>query len=91
MWALCQREKGKSIKTKTERETGEGRLPEKEASPLLCALLSTEDGYCTLTGWFLIFFSRIFTLAADIFYKIIIAMIKKQPLFATHKPDSPNI
>lgn len=26
-----------------------------------------EDEYCTLAGWFLIFFCRIFTLAADIF------------------------
>lgn len=54
--------------TKTQAETCWTRneaVPGFGVSPPFCALL---DGYCTLTGWFLIFFPLIFTLAADIFY-----------------------
>lgn len=44
-------------------------VPVTGVSPPFCDLLSTLGGwYCTLEGWFLIFFSRIFALAADIFY-----------------------
>lgn len=51
----------------------EGKVPVTgESPPVLRALFSAspgEDGYWTLAGWFLIFFWRIFTFAADIFYR----------------------
>lgn len=41
-------------------------VPATGVFPPFCAL---PDVYCTLTGWFFIFFSRIFALEADIFYR----------------------
>lgn len=73
----------KTFQTLIDKFNKDGIVPVAGVSPPFCLLL---DGYCTLTGWFLIFFSRIFTLEADIFSRKQLSVF----LVAQQIADTPN-